>query len=238
MRLPKSYFYFNSPLYIPDNGSLILKLLETGGPPPFLSELQRLSALGSPWASAILGYLALMPGSDGKRDTGRAIELCKPHAHAGDPYAQFVYAWALIYGGQPKLAFESIKKATVSGFPPAGLSFAAFIWNLPGKKASDAAAALKALGFAEKTGHKAAPLCRCKFYKSGRLGLLRVPLGYLLWPLAAIRFLRGVRSDPFASQVFVFQSQATGPVIRDEPRLPFFQQWARNIRLQRGTFQR
>ena len=237
MPLPKAFAHFNSPLYVPDNGRQVLKLLETGGPPQFLTELERLSALGSPWASAILGYMALMPGPDGKRDTGGAIELCRTHAHAGDPYAQFVYAWALIYSGQTKLAFESIKKATVSGFAPAALSFAAFIWKLPGNKASDAAAALKALGFAEKTGHKAAALWKCTFYKSGRLGFLRRPLGYLLWPVAAIRFIRSVRRDPFASRVFIFRSEATGPVIRDEPRLPFFQQWAKNIRLQHSTFQ-
>jgi hypothetical protein len=119
--LPKSFAYFNAPLYVPDQGRYVIKLIEKGGPPLFLSELERLSALGSPWASAMLGYIALMPGAEGKRDTNRAAELCRSHAYAGDSYAQFVHAWALIYSGQTKLAIESMKKATLAGFPPATL---------------------------------------------------------------------------------------------------------------------
>jgi hypothetical protein len=227
--LPKAFAYLNGPLYVPDQGRYVLKLLETGGPPQFLSELERLSTLGSPWASAMLGYIALMPGPDGKRDASRATELCRSHAHAGDSYAQFVFAWALICSGQTKLAFESIKKATVAGFPPATLDFATFIWSLPGKKASDAAAALKALRFAYRARHRAAAVWRYDFYKSGRVGLLRRPLGYLLSPLAKLRFILSVYKDPFASRVFVFQHRATGPLLRDEPRLPFFQQVAKNF---------
>jgi hypothetical protein len=228
VRPPKAFAYLNGPLYVPDQGRYVLKLLETGGPRQFLGELERLSTLGSPWASAMLGYIALMPGPDGKRDASRASELCRSHAHAGDSYAQFVYAWALIYSGQTKLAFESIKKAAVAGFPPATLDFATFIWSLPGKKASDAAAALKALRFAYRARHKAAAVWRYDFYKSGRVGLFRRPLGYLLSPLAKLRFILSVYKDPFASRVFVFLHRATGPLLRDEPRLPFFG-WAKTL---------
>jgi hypothetical protein len=227
---PKAFAYFNSPLYVPEQGRYVLKLLETGGPRQFFTELERLSTLGSAWASAMLGYIVLMPGSDGKRDTSRATELCRSHAHAGDSYAQFVFAWALIYSGQTKLAFESIEKATVSGFPPAALDFATFIWNLPGKKASDAAAALKALRFASRAGHKAAAVWRYDFYKSGRVGFLRRPFGYLLAPLARLRFILAIYKDPFACRVFVFQHRAVGPFLRSEPQLPFFRQLAKNLR--------
>ena len=230
MPLPKAFAYFNGPLYVPDQGRYVLRLIEAGGPRLFLSELERLSALGSPWASAMLGYIALMPGPEGKRDIGRATELCRSHAYAGDSYAQFVHAWALIFSGQTKLAFESMKKATRAGFPPATLDFATFIWSLPGKKPSDAAAALKALRFAYRARHKAAPVWRYDFYKSGRVGFIRRPLGYLLAPLARSRFIFSVYRDPFASRVFLFQHRATGSLLRDEPRLPFFRLLAANIR--------
>lgn len=230
MPLPKAFAYFNGPFYVPDQGRYVLKLIETGGPREFLSELERLSAAGSPWASAMLGYIALMPGPDGKRDTSRAMELCRSYAYAGDSYAQFVLAWALIFSGQTKLAFESLKKAARAGFPPATLDFATLIWNLPGKKASDAAAALKALRFASRAGHKATPVWRSDFYKSGRVGLVRRPLGYLLSPLAKLRLIFSIYKDPFASRVFVFQHRATGSLLRDEPRLPFFRALANNFR--------
>jgi hypothetical protein len=228
--LPKAFAYFNGPLYVPDQGRYVLELIERGGPRQFLSELERLSALGSPWASAMLGYIALMPGPEGKRDTSRAAELCRSHAYSGDSYAQFVLAWALIYSGQTKLAFESMKKATLAGFPPATLDFATFIWSLPGKKASDATSALKALRFAYRARHKAAPVWRYDFYKSGRVGFFRRPLGYLLSPIAKLRFILSVYKDPFASRVFMFRHRATGPLLRDEPRLPFFRQLANNLR--------
>ena len=94
----------------------MLESLKLGGPSRFTEELERLSTLGSPWASAIMGYIALVRGPDGKRDADRAIELCRNHAHAGDSYAQFVYAWALLFAGESNLAFETMKKATLSGF--------------------------------------------------------------------------------------------------------------------------
>lgn len=230
MPIPKAYVYFNSPIYVPDQGRYVLKLLETGGPKPFVEELERLSTLGSPWASAMLGYMALMPGSDGKRDASRAVELCKAHAYAGDSYAQFVFAWALIYSGQAKLAFDSMKKAAAAGFPPATIDFSTFIWNLQGRTKSDAIAALKALKFAYQARHASTLVWKYDFYRSGRLGFLRRPLGYLLAPLARLRSLFVFFEDPFSCRVFVFQHRATGPVLRKEPRLPFFRQFAKAFR--------
>lgn len=77
------------PLYIPAQGRHVIKLLDSEGPSGLLAELERLSGLGSSWASAALGYISLFPGTDGRRDTERAIELCAPHVGA-DPYAGYV----------------------------------------------------------------------------------------------------------------------------------------------------
>lgn len=230
MLLPKAFAHFNGFLYVPGQGRYVLKLLETGGARQLLDELERLSKLGSPWASAMLGYIALMPRPDGTRDVARALELCRPHAHAGDSYAQFVYAWALILSSQPKLGFESMQKAAVSGFAPAAIDLATIFWNLPTKRASDATAALQALKVAHRAGHKASAVWKYAFYKSGRVGLWRRPIGYLFAPFARLRLILAGFKDPFASRVFVFQQHATSPLLRDVPRPPVLQALVNSFR--------
>jgi hypothetical protein len=210
--------WFNGPLYVPDEGRFVLNLLESDGPSGFLGELERLSTLGSPWASAILGYLALMPGPDGKRDTERAVELCKNHAHAGDSYAQFVYAWACLFAGDGTLAYESMKKAMLSRFPPATMDFTNFVWNGWGTKEPYPKHALRALRHADRVGHRAALQWRCFFYKSGRVGFVRRPFGYLLAPIAWLRYFLALWRDPFSCRVFVFKGDASGPLLRPTPR--------------------
>jgi len=209
--------YFNGPLYVPEEGRDVLQFLESGGPSRFTDELKRLSTLGSPWASAILGYIALMPGPERTRDTDRAIELCKGHAHGGDSYAQFVLAWALIYHGETNLAYETMKKAMLTGFPPATLDFAVFIWHGWGTQERYPRLALRALRRADQTGHKAAFEWRCFFYKSGQLGIARRLIGYVLAPIGRLRYILALSRDPFSCRVFKFQIGTTGPLLRQQP---------------------
>jgi hypothetical protein len=196
----------------------VLKFLASGGQACFMNELEKLSTLGSPWASAMLGYIALMPGPEAKRNTDRAIELCKTPAHAGDSYAQFVLAWALIYRGESKLAYETMNKAMLSGFPPATLDFAVFIWHGWVTKEPYAGLALKALRRADQTGHKAAFEWRCFLYKSGEFGIVRRLFGYLLAPIARLRYILALWRDPFSCRVFKFQIGASGPLLRPYAR--------------------
>jgi hypothetical protein len=212
--------YFNGAIYVPREERHVLESLRSGGPSLFTEELERLSTLGSPWASAILGYMALMPGPDRKRDTRRAIALCMNHARAGDAYAQFVYAWARLFAGESNLAYEAMRKAMLSGFPPATMDFANFVWNGWGTKERYPALALQALRQADRAGHRAALKWRCFFYRSGCVGLIRRPLGYLLAPIAELRYFVAMWKDPLSCRVFIFQSQVAGPLLREQPRFP------------------
>lgn len=230
MTLPKAFAYFNGPLFVPEQGRHALRLLEEGGTRRFLDELERLSTLGSPWAAAILGYIALVPGPEGKRDASRAADLCRTPANRGDSYAQFVFAWAMVLTGETKAAFDFMKKAAVSGFPPATLDFTTLLWSLSRKTPNDAATAVKALRLAYRAGHSAAPAWRYHFYKSGHLGLFRRVMGYVLMPVARLRFMLATYRDPFSCKVFLFASRATAPLLRDQPRMPFLRQLAKNLR--------
>jgi hypothetical protein len=55
--------------------------------------------LGSPWASAFLGYQALLLTPDGTRNIERAIQLCKQPALSGDAYAAYILGWATFLSG-------------------------------------------------------------------------------------------------------------------------------------------
>ena len=137
----------NGPFYVPPQGREALITLEAHGPARLIDELERLSALGSAWASAALGYLCLMPGIDGQRDTSRAMTLCKRHADAGDAYALFVFAWAKFLDGDHDLALEAMKQSATRHFPPAALDLTTFVWE--GTKGRDPSPALRLLRFAE-----------------------------------------------------------------------------------------
>ena len=88
-RLQFKYFNYY-PLFVPEPSRGVLFVLAERGPSGMMLELERLASLGSAWACATLGYLALLPSSQGLRDPKRAADLCSKAAADGDPYALFV----------------------------------------------------------------------------------------------------------------------------------------------------
>jgi TPR repeat protein len=159
----------------------------------------------------VLGYISLMLDGNGKRDSQKAIQLCSTSAEAGDSYARFVLAWALLYAGDHRRALELMRAAMEARFLPAMVDFAKFAWNGVGSRRRHPEEALKALQLADQAGHKGALLCMCWFYTSGQFGIARRLLGYALVPIASLRYFVAMCSDPFSSRVFTFQ--------KDTPRL-------------------
>lgn len=208
------------PLYVPEEGRYLCKFLEAREPGRLVGELERLSSLGSPWASAALGYILLLPNDNGKRDVNRAIELCSSHAGSGHPYALFVFAWALLYSGRRVDAVKAMRKAALSGFPPARLDFVTFVWNGWGTKGRYPSVALTLLRRAARAGHKAALVWRCRLYVSGQFGTVRRLFGYLITPVALLRYLLAFWGDPFSCRVFVFQTWATSSLLKVESKRP------------------
>jgi hypothetical protein len=50
--------------------------------------------------------------------------------------------------------------------------------------------------------------------ETGKVSFFRMLFGGLLLPLAALRYELAVRTDPFSSEVVIFQSTAVGPFLR------------------------
>jgi hypothetical protein len=201
----------HAPLYIPPEGRSVLKHLEAAGPSGLIQELQRLSALGSAWASAALDHIYLRPGPTAKPNPNRAIELCQNHAERGDSYAQYIYAWALLHLGQRNMAVRAMQSSAISRFPPAAMDFVIFVWHGWGMKQRDPRAARKLLRVAFKLHHAMALKWLCRLNRSGEYGIWRRVLGFMLTPFAHIRYAFAIWADPFAALVLTL-SMNTSPL--------------------------
>jgi hypothetical protein len=200
--------YLNYPLYVPQSHRNVLEILAKQGIPGMTSELERLSALGSPWASATLGYLSLLPSPQGVRNPKRAVELCSKAAAAGDSYALYVTGWAQYVLTQDRVgAAESILASSKMHFAPATLAMAFFLWPKTAK-------ALDFVSEAARCGHKAAWTWKCGFFRTGRLGFIRRTLGYILTPLARMRYVAALWINPFGEDVLLVTLTDQRPAYR------------------------
>ena len=204
--------YFNYyPLFVPEQSRGVLAVLAKKGPSGMMLELERLASLGSTWASATLGYLALLPSSQGVRDPKRAVDLCSKGAADDDPYALFILAWARFLLTKKRLpAAEAMLRSSQRGFAPATLAMTAFVW--PNTQLT-----LRFIDEATKLGHKGALAVRCGFFRTGRFGIVRKIIGYALTPFARLRFTIALWINPFSDQTLQFISTDPRPAFRTCP---------------------
>jgi TPR repeat protein len=210
---------FGGLLYVPQRARPTLAILEQSGRAAFLLELERLTSLGSPAGAAMLGYLALNPGPGARGDPQRAIELCRGHAEAGDPYAQWVYAWGLLLSGRHGDGLAIMTRSAAARFPPAAIAMVGLLWSIGGKNRSHAAQALKTLRVAAASGHAGTLRMRCLLYRSGRFGVARWLLGVVLTPVGVAHTVLAVLRAPFSARVFTYQ-RLKSPLLLPERRLP------------------
>src|SRR5581483_2122898 len=183
--------YFNYyPLFIPEQSRKVLVVLAQKGPPGMMLELERLASLGSVWACATLGYLALLPSLLGVRDPKRAVDLCSKGAADDDPYSLYILAWAQFLLTNDRVpAAETMLRSSQRGFAPATLAMAAFVW--PNTQLT-----LRFIDEATRLGHKGALVVRCGFFRTGRFGIVRKIIGYAMTPLARLRFAIALWRNP------------------------------------------
>ncbi len=204
--------------YVPSAAEQHLIRLKQDGPEAFVRDLDRLASLGNPWAAALLGYQALLLGSDDARDTQKAIALCTDPAAHGDAFAQYILAWALLLAGNSPAAAKALKQSALQLFPPAILHSVTFFWNGWGVTKTDDSTILLSLKNAGQTGHRATLSLRCAIYRSGKLGVFRQTLGFLLTPIAMLLWAVATFRTPFSAQVFAFDTRASGHLARSYAR--------------------
>lgn len=201
--------YFNFyPVYVPEPSRGVLDVLAEKGPSGMMLELERLANLGSAWASATLGYLALLPSSQGLRDPERAAGLCSKAAADGDPYALFILAWARFLLTKDRVAAaKPMLQSSQKGFAPATLAMTVFVW--PNTELT-----LRFIDEASRLGHKGAFAVRCGFFRTGKFGIVRRAVGYLLTPFARLRCGFALWKNPFSENILTFISSDHRPAFR------------------------
>lgn len=196
-------------MYIPKEGHYVFNSPRANGLSYSKAELVRLSVLGSIWASCALGWLSICKARDGTRNPDRAIELCKSHAAAGDAYANYILAWALMLTKQGPEALNSMKSAALAGFLPAKLDLVTLVWNGRDPTGRNRRVAYDLLKHAND--HKAAMIWKCRLNRSGEFGWIRWLLGHLLAPIAFLRYAVAFWTNPLSCKVLVFQPWMTRP---------------------------
>jgi TPR repeat protein len=203
----------NYPLFVPPDGSALVAILAKQGREQFIAELRRQAELGVTWAGAILGFLDLKGGINGKAHLERAEQRCLAAARAGDSYAQYVLAWVLVEQKRPEEAFRWMSRAATDGdFLPAWTDLGRFALNGVGVRNPDVARGIGLLWSAHRRGHKPPLVFICDIYRGGTCGLIRRMAAYVIAPYAIFRYYLSVRRKPFAQHVFV----------NFRPRKPFF----------------
>jgi TPR repeat protein len=205
------WHHVRAALCVPPEGRFVLRYLKSEGFTRMVEELERLSSLGSAWAAAVLGCICL----NDRADPDRAIELCEKHANNGDPYALFVYAWALLHKGQRPAAILAMERAAKLGFPPATLDFVTFVWKGWGVKERNPRAALFVLRRAFRSHHSAALIWLAGMYRSGQFGIIRCMAGWLLMPFARLRQFCALMRDPFSCRAFSLSTVRRRPIFKD-----------------------
>jgi hypothetical protein len=204
--------FLRSGIYVPSEAESHLSGFGLRGPEAFLGELERLAALGAPWACAVLGYQALLLAKDGTRDPQRAIQLCADAAVRGDAYAQYILAWAQLLAGDALGAAATLRKSALQLFPPAILDTVTLFWNGWGVAKSADSRILELIEQASIIGHRATLIWRCTIYRSGKLGTLRRLVGYGLRPVAKLAWKYSTWRAPFSARVFVFDARESGSI--------------------------
>ena len=194
--------HFKAGTYIPAVAGPQLASVKKSESAAVLREIERLADLGSPWASTLLGFQALMLQADGTRRIDPAIALCEEAASRGDAYAQYIMYWAKMLKGQHTAAIAYLQLACKQLFPPAMVDSISFYWAV--RRNIDPKGVQVSVRQAKDTGHYGASLRESRIYISGRLGILRWILGCVSFPFALCKHLYACWRHPFSARTFAF----------------------------------
>lgn len=193
----------NYPLYLPALGPQVERSLIDGDLQGFHAEISRLATMGSRPANALLGYLHVR----GAFKQGVRFDLAETHAlpgaKSGDPYSQYVVAWACFHSDRQVEAVRWMAKSAFTGrFLPAVVDIAVWMASGRGFQDADARAAAKTLWLAQKNGHRTAIFYIAQMLLKGRFGLLARSIPVLLFPLLLIWGVRSTFLYPFDERTF------------------------------------
>lgn len=216
LRNTRAWNALNYPIYIPTELSEIQDLLIAGNIQGMISALEHRAKLGSGSAAALLAYLKFKGASDGTPDARIASSICLDAARAGDPYAQYVFAWTVWDYSAPGI--EWMKRAALQGkFLPALVDLGRFLADVQVRSNADVRDTVKLLWAAHRRGHLMALFAIAAIARTGRLGKARQILSFIGLPVVAMRLWLisfVLQLGPFSERVFVNVPNAKRPLFR------------------------
>ena len=203
------------PLFIPDLGGSVVKILVAGSGSKLLAEeLNRLTLLGSNNAAALLTLLDTQGALVAGQYASAALERCKTAAAAGHAYAQFVMGWVNRKLGKNVEAIRCLNASINGKFLPAFIDASRFVASGVGMKSPDRQAALKILWAAHKLGHRTALALIGRHWLAGAAGWFARLASLLLYPLAVLRAAHYAARHPLSEKAFVLP-RTNEPLLRD-----------------------
>lgn len=196
------------PLFIPPEGRVTLGRLNICSSGALLSEIQRLSSLGSNWASAALATILLYPNERGVRGLSKSKELVSRAAAEGDAYSLYVLAWAEFLSGDKSASYSHLRRAAEAGFSLAVLDLAGVL------QFKDITAAVRLLKRAERMGHAAARGRIFLLWMQGRLGWFRRIPGAFGLAYRSMIITARLHQDPLSADTFAVMMRFHNPPIR------------------------
>ena len=205
----------NYPLYVPDMGRDVTLKLINGELAGLVTELHRLTLLGSNNAAAFLTFLRHRNLLSETPEAADAEKRCRAAAHSNHSYSQYVVAWLCKAEGDDNKTMEWLRKSSSRGlFLPAFLDVARFIVGGAGVDAPNHRAALSIFWNAHRLGHRMALVYCARVLSSGNLGLLWWPVGVLLYLPAFFRAYWFGRRYPLSEKVYVTPTNSNRPLFR------------------------
>lgn len=204
----------NYPIYLPDENRDVAALMVKGDAPELVRVLKRRASLGSGCAAALLGFFELMGAFSAQPNSEAAIAYCTGPAKEGDPYAQYVLAWACWQTGKRRDALRWMtRSARDSKFLPAWVGLGSILLTLAENDA-EVRDAVKILWRAHRSGHVAALPLICKAALRGHLGPIPRLLGTIALPYALVRLTVAMYYDPFGVRSFAYMPHPKVPLFR------------------------
>jgi TPR repeat protein len=189
---------------VPDELGSTFRLLKEGEACAAIVECERLAALGSNSARALIAYLHLCGAIDGQVNLATAETFAGDASSSGCAYAQYVLAWIYFKQGNRKAAPLMSRAAVQGNFLPAQLELGRWAQGGPGSVVRELGAAEDAYRLAHRRGHVCALLCLAALYARGLRGFPKQVLGIVIWPFAFGRLVWQMLRNPFVIHVFLF----------------------------------
>jgi TPR repeat protein len=187
-------------------------MLSQGQIEDVITELQRLSSLGSNSACALLAYLMLRGINATPADRNITIKMCCDGANHGHGYSQYVMAMIEYERGNQPAFRLWLERSAKTLFPPAIGDLGRLAISGRDKTPQQRAIAKRLFRRAVLRGHLPSIYFCIGACIRGTFGMAMRPIGVIIWPVAALFLMPIFWWNPFSVAVFSHHLNTNRPL--------------------------